>query len=114
VYARDLEQCFSLISVEAYLDLKKWMEFRMDSGEEISGESWVVRNLWNTRLFGRRRGVTGVASSPVRLKSSGIKRLMEDAIWSQGLRKKLETGKRRHECQVDHGYRKWFKTQNDS
>ena len=36
---------------------------------------------------------------------------MEDALWSQGVRKRLEPGKRRHEFQTDHGYRKWFKTQ---
>ena len=36
---------------------------------------------------------------------------MEDALWSQGIRKPLETGKKRHEFQADHGYRKWFKTQ---
>lgn len=35
---------------------------------------------------------------------------MEDALWTQGLRKKLEQGKRRHEFQADHGFRKWFKT----
>jgi hypothetical protein len=35
---------------------------------------------------------------------------MEDALWIQGLRKKLEQGKRRHEFQADHGLRKWFKT----
>ena len=35
---------------------------------------------------------------------------MQDALWSQGIRKRLHR-KRRHEFQVDHGYRKWFKTQ---
>ena len=35
---------------------------------------------------------------------------MEDALWSQGIRKRLEPGKRRHEFQTDHCYRKWFKT----
>ena len=35
---------------------------------------------------------------------------MEDAIWNQGLRKKLDLGKKRHEFQADHGLRKWFKT----
>ena len=43
-------------------------------------------------------------------KSSGVKRLIEDAIWNQGLRKSLIGGKKRHEFQVDHGFRKWFKT----
>lgn len=28
----------------------------------------------------------------------------------QGLRKKLDTNKKRHEFQTDHGLRKWFKT----
>jgi uncharacterized small protein (DUF1192 family) len=36
---------------------------------------------------------------------------MEDALWSEGIRKPLEPGKKRHEFQADHGYRKWFKTQ---
>lgn len=44
------------------------------------------------------------------LKSAGVKRLMEDALWTQGVRTKLELGKKRHEFQADHGFRKWFKT----
>ncbi|HEX2407332.1 MAG TPA: hypothetical protein VHJ38_09010, partial [Nitrososphaeraceae archaeon] len=46
----------------------------------------------------------------VKLKPSGIKRLMERALWGQGIRTKLNEGKKRHEFQVDHGYRKFFKT----
>jgi hypothetical protein len=45
-----------------------------------------------------------------RTHESRVKRLMEDALWTQGLRAKLESGKRRHEFQTDHGFRKWFKT----
>jgi hypothetical protein len=43
-------------------------------------------------------------------KSSGVKRLVERALWAQGVRKTLLLGKRRHEFQADHGFRKWFKT----
>ena len=110
VYAGDKEQYLSFLTPEAFLELNKWMEFRKDSGEEVNGKSWVMRDLWNTRECSRRRGLAGLANSPVRLKSSGIKRLMEDALWSQGIRRPLESGKRRHEFQADHGYRKWFKT----
>jgi hypothetical protein len=35
---------------------------------------------------------------------------MERALWGQGIRTKLNEGKKRHEFQVDHGYRKFFKT----
>ena len=42
--------------------------------------------------------------------SSGIKRLIERAIWAQGLRSKLEHGKKRHSFSAVHSFRKWFKT----
>ena len=35
---------------------------------------------------------------------------METALWTQGLRRKLELGKRRHEFQANHGLRKFFDT----
>ena len=35
---------------------------------------------------------------------------MEGSQRAQGIRKKLEKGKKRHEFQADHGFRKWFKT----
>jgi hypothetical protein len=82
------------------------MNFRKESGESISDESWVLRNLWDLESRGQ-----GIASAPKRLKSSGVKRLMERAQHAQGVRKKLENGKKRHEFQLDHGFRKWFKTQ---
>jgi flagellar capping protein FliD len=52
----------------------------------------------------------GLASLPKKLSSLGLKRLMERAIWAQGLRKKLEPGKKRHPYQASHSLRKWFKT----
>jgi hypothetical protein len=106
VYAEDEEEYFSFITPEAYHELEKWMNYRKESGEAINGNSWVLRNLWNTKQGFQR----GFIDSPKKLKSTGVKRLMEDALWIQGLRKKLEDGKRRHEFQADHGFRKWFKT----
>ena len=35
---------------------------------------------------------------------------MERAIWAQGLRKKLEVGKKRHPFPTNHSLRKYFKT----
>ena len=46
---------------------------------------------------------------PERLNSLGVKRLLERALWSQGLRTKLKDGKKRHEFQTIPGFRKWFK-----
>jgi hypothetical protein len=47
---------------------------------------------------------------PKKLASSGIKRLIERAIWAQGLRTKLEYGKKRYPFSAVHSLRKWFKT----
>jgi integrase len=100
------DEYFSFITPEAYYELEKWMDYRKSSGEFISGKSWVLRNVWNTRKGFKR----GLVAEPEKLKSSGVKRVMEDALWTQRLRSKLEPGKRRHEFQTDHGFRKWFKT----
>ena len=35
---------------------------------------------------------------------------MEDALWTQGIRKKSNLKKKRYEFQTDHGFSKWFKT----
>ena len=106
VYAEDDEEYFSFITPEAYHELQKWICYRKDSGETITDKSWVMRNIWDTK----RGFMKGLITAPKKLKSAGVKRLMEDALWAQGLRSKLESGKRRHEFQTDHGFRKWFKT----
>jgi hypothetical protein len=82
------------------------MKYRESSGELINDNSWLMRDLWDTRVPQGR----GLATHPKKLVSLGIKRLMERAIWAQHLRKKLEPGKKRHPYQTNHSLRKWFKT----
>jgi hypothetical protein len=108
VYAGDVEEYFSFITAEAYLELQNWMQYRKDSGEEINGNSWIMRQLWDTKKGYYHHGTI---KNPEKLKSSGIKRLMEDALWTQGIRKKSDLKRHRYEFQTNHGLRKWFKTQ---
>ncbi len=105
VYSGEEDQYFTFISSEAYLELKKWMDYRRDSGEIISRDSWLMRDLWNVEKYAR-----GMVTVPKQLKPAGIKRLVERALHAQGIRKNLPDGKRRHEFQADHGFRKFFKT----
>jgi hypothetical protein len=107
IYAEDEEgEYFSFITNEALQALNDWMDYRKECGESINENSWIMRNLWDvTTPKGK-----GVITIPKKLKSTGIKRLMERALWAQGIRRKLDIGKRRHEFQADHGLRKWFKT----
>jgi hypothetical protein len=108
VYAGEPEQYFSYISYEAWQELTKWINYRETSGEKVTEDSWLMRDLWDTRVAQGR----GLVSRPKKLASLGIKRLMERAIWTQGLRKKLEAGKKRHPYQANHSLRKWFKTRS--
>ena len=55
----------------------------------------------------------GLATAPQKLASSAIKRLIERAIWEQGLRQPLKNGQRRHEWKAAHGFRKFYKTRTE-
>jgi hypothetical protein len=106
VYAGDEEEYFTFISPEAWRALEDWMNYRETSGEIINNYSWVMRDLWDSRVAQGR----GFVTVPKKLASMGVKRLMERTLWTQGLRKKLEAGKKRHPYQANHSLRKWFKT----
>jgi hypothetical protein len=107
VYAEEEDdEYFSFISLEAFNELQNWINYRESSGELINDNSWLMRDLWDTRVPQGR----GLVTRPKKLASLGIKRLMERAIWAQHLRKKLEPGKKRHPYQANHSLRKWFKT----
>ena len=111
VYAGEDEEYFTFISNEALSSLTDWMKYRENSGELVSEESWLMRDLWDT---GAVQGGPGLVTRPNKLASAGIKRLIERAIWAQGLRKRLDNGKKRHPFQAVHSFRKWFKTRSEN
>jgi hypothetical protein len=74
VYAGDDEEYFSFITPEAYYQLENWLEYRRESGENIDGNSWLMRQLWNTKEGHYHHGTIKDAA---KLKSSGVKRLIE-------------------------------------
>ena len=85
VYAEEDEEYFSFMTNEAYEALSEWMDHRKQCGEMINENSWVMRNLWDvTTPKGK-----GIVTIPKKLQSTGVKRLIERALWAHGLRKKL-------------------------
>lgn len=71
VYAGEEDQYYTFITPEAYPALADWMRYREQSGEAISRDSWLVRDLWDVA---KPKGA-GFVSVPKRLKSTGVKRL---------------------------------------
>lgn len=106
VYAGDDEEYFTFITPEAYDEVRKWMDYRKTSGEEITEKSWVMRHLRNAKK-GRK---FGLVTTPRKLKSGEVKSLVEDALWTQDVRNKSQINGKRYAFQSNHGFRKWFKT----
>jgi integrase len=110
VYAGEDDEYTTFITPEAYLSLESWMKYRSACGEHVTKDSWVMRDLWNATKLPMKEE-KGKINDPIKLQSIGVKRLVERALWAQGVRTVLEGGKKRHEFQTDHGFRKWYKTQ---
>lgn len=106
VYAGEDGSYITYINEPAFRELAEWMRYREESGESINEQSWVMRDLWDTRV----KICQGLVTLPKQLSAIGVKRLMERAIWAQGLRKELEPGKKRHPFAANHSLRKYFKT----
>ena len=65
------------------------MKYRKDCGEDIAENSWVMRNLWDVTMP-KGKGIVTILK---KLKSTGVKRLIENALWAQRIRIKLERQK---------------------
>jgi hypothetical protein len=102
------------MTAEAYNAVKEWMDFRASFGEEITGESWILRNTWQ-KVKPRYSHRIGLAKYPKQFKSTGIKTLVGRALQIQGIRPKLnlKNGEKNHDWKTLHGFRKYFKTQTE-
>jgi len=109
IYAGEPEGYYCFITTEAYNSVKVWMDYRSNAGEEITGESWLMRDLWQTTDFSYG-AQWGLVKYPKQLKATGVKSLIERAMKAQRLAMPLPKGVKRREWKSGHGYRKFFKT----
>jgi hypothetical protein len=113
------------MTTEAYSALKEYMDYSASYGESITGESWLIRDKWQTTdvkqkkisADGSRKGMggrPGLATIPKKLPNTTIRKILERAYYTQDLREPLPEGKRRFEFKGAHGFRKFFKTQAET
>ena len=65
-----------LLPKKSYKAIEEWMDFRRESGELITSESWLLRNLWDVTT--PSGGPRGLVSVPKKLKDTGVKNLIEE------------------------------------
>jgi len=114
VYAgEDNDEYISFMTGEAYNAVKEYIDFRASYGEQITGDSWVMRTEFRTTDISRKKKNPGNMSKidkPEKFHSEAIARFIVRALQKQGIRDELPEGSRRHEFRGVHGLRKWFKT----
>jgi integrase len=121
VYNEDGDQYFTFMTPEAYNTLKEYMDWRRSIGEEITGNSPLIRDKPQTvdvvvvgTLQGNkdnnRPGLVGLDTIAKPVTISDIRKQLNRALKAQGLRYSLPEGKRRYEFQLAHGLRKYFYT----
>ena len=105
LYRGESDEYTTFITPEAYQALKEYLEFRISHREIVNEKSWVLRDEFDVSKSSK-----GLATVSKQLKATGLKRLIERALWAEGIRKPLPKGQKRHEFKVNHGFRKFFKT----
>ena len=75
IYAGEAEQYYTFITSEDYHSLEQWMDLRKRHGENVTGESWLLRDMWETRnkRFGE---LNKQASNPTKFNSTGVKTML--------------------------------------
>ncbi len=104
VYGGEEEEYFSYITPEAYHSLKEWMDFRAANGEDINGDSPLMRDIFAFK-YGR-----STAQNPRMILAESVWKIIERGLKEQGIRQPLANGTKRYEFQGAHGFRKYFKT----
>ena len=95
IYRGEPEEYVAFLTPEAVQAFEAYFEFRRQSGEGLNPSSPLIRDSWDTSLFGRAEG-------PHPMSLEGIRAIMLRVLARAGLKER--------EFKQLHGFRKFFKT----
>jgi len=98
-------------------EIKTKIKFAMDAVEDIDKDYKIEafkiilsRELGTSSSTPIKKTETGITPMIRRLAQKGVRKRIDKIVSDIGLRPQLPPGIRRHEVQLDHGFRKYFNT----
>ncbi|MCE2498559.1 MAG: hypothetical protein J4F28_06170 [Nitrosopumilaceae archaeon] len=108
VYRGSVEEYVTFVTPECYDMLLKYMAMREEIGEQVTAESPLIRDSWDSHPYRKDARKDPRAASP--LASKTISNMMGRFLKKANMRGAKRAGSAMHEFKQIHGFRKYFKT----
>lgn len=109
VYAGASEEYHTFVTPQGYQSIMNYHDYRKRNGEEITGDSHLIRNDFRPECAGIWTDVHGKQHSPEPIHTSGgVAEIIINLVRESGVLTNSHDPKSRHKVMTCHGFRKYF------
>ena len=108
VYRGSVEEYVTFVTPECYEMLLKYRAMREEIGEQVTAESPLIRDSWDSHPY--RKDTRKDPRAASHISSKTISNMMGKFLKKANMRRAKRAGSPMHEFKQIHGFRKYFKT----